>query len=70
MHAIDMDGDGQIDLDEFVSAMATVKEVKVAGDIFRWRQLFDRFDVNESGDLGPEELEEMAGKLWGSVRDG
>ena len=65
MKAIDMDGDGLIDIDEFVSAMATVKEVKIAGDLFRWRQLFDRFDVDESGDLGLEELEAMAGKIWG-----
>lgn len=66
MHAIDMDGDGSIDLDEFVSAMATVKEVKLAGEIFKWRVLFDRFDVHQSGELGHQELDEMATKMWGA----
>lgn len=66
MHAIDLDGDGSVDVDEFVSAIATVKEVQLAGEIFKWRQLFDRFDSDGSGELGHEEVEEMATKMWGA----
>lgn len=66
MNAIDLDGDGLVDVDEFVSAMVTVKEVKLAGEIFKWRQLFSRYDVDGSGELGHDELEEMANKMWGS----
>jgi calcium-dependent protein kinase len=65
MVAIDLDGDGEIDIDEFVSAMATVKEVKQAGEIFKWHQLFNRYDADGSGELGQDEVEEMATKMWG-----
>jgi Ca2+-binding EF-hand superfamily protein/CRP-like cAMP-binding protein len=65
MAAIDLDGDGEIDIDEFVSAMATVKEVKQAGEIFKWHQLFNRYDADGSGELGQDEVEEMAAKMWG-----
>ena len=53
------DGNGVIDLDEFISAMATVKEVRMAGDIFKWRQTFDQYDEDQSGELSGDELKKM-----------
>ena len=65
MLAIDLDGDGAVDLEEFISAMATVKEVQDASAIFQWRQLFERYDQDESGELGRAELMVMAEEMWG-----
>ena len=64
MLEIDSDGNGVVDLDEFISAMATVKEVRMAGDIFKWRQTFDRYDEDQSGELSGEELKKMTSELW------
>eukprot|EP01043_Picozoa_sp_COSAG02_P013624 COSAG02_NODE_548_length_20472_cov_5.958524_14_plen_1411_part_00 len=64
MLEMDSDGNGVIDLDEFISAMATVKEVRMAGDIFKWRQTFDRYDEDQSGELSGEELKKMTSELW------
>ena len=64
MLAIDLDGDGAVDLEEFISAMATVKEVQDASAIFQWRQLFERYDQDESGELGRAELMVMAEEMW------
>lgn len=64
MLEMDSDGNGTIDLDEFISAMATVKEVRMAGDIFKWRQTFDQYDEDQSGELSGDELKKMAEELW------
>ena len=64
MIEMDSDGNGVIDLEEFISAMATVKEVKMAGDIFKWRQLFNHYDVDDSGELSGEELKKMTEEMW------
>lgn len=64
MLEMDSDGNGVIDLDEFISAMATVKEVRMAGDIFKWRQTFDQYDEDQSGELSGDELKKMTEELW------
>ena len=64
MLEMDSDGNGLIDLDEFIGAMATVKEVRMAGDIFTWRQTFDRYDEDKSGELSADELKKMVSELW------
>ena len=46
--------------------MATVKEVKIAGEIFKWRQAFDRYDKDGSGELSRSELFELVKELWGT----
>ena len=65
MIEIDTDGNGFIDIDEFISAMATVNEVRIAGEIFKWRQAFDKHDVDNSGELSSSELLSLVGELWG-----
>jgi Ca2+-binding EF-hand superfamily protein len=64
MIEIDSDGNGVIDIDEFISAMATVKEVRVAGEIFKWRQCFDKYDTDKSGELSPSELFQLVDELF------
>ena len=64
MDEIDTDGNGVVDMEEFISAMATVKEVKIAGDIFKWRQAFDRYDTDNSGELSREELYQLVQEIW------
>jgi Ca2+-binding EF-hand superfamily protein/tetrahydromethanopterin S-methyltransferase subunit G len=64
MIEIDTDGNGVIDIDEFISAMATVKEVRVAGEIFKWRQCFDKYDTDKSGELSPSELFQLVDELF------
>ena len=64
MIEIDTDGNGFIDVDEFISAMATVKEVKMAGEIFKWRQCFDKYDTDKSGELSSDELHSLVNELW------
>ena len=54
--AVDKSGDGVVTLDEFIVAMATVEELKLAGDIFKWRTAFDNFDADGSGFVDGDEL--------------
>ena len=36
----------------------------MAGDIFKWRQTFDQYDEDQSGELSGEELKKMTEELW------
>ena len=46
--------------------MATNEALQHSGDIFEWRQLFDRFDADESGFLDGAEMTQLAHELWGA----
>ena len=48
-------------------AMATSEELKMAGDIFKWRSTFDRFDADGSGFVDGDELMDMVKELVGHV---
>lgn len=45
--------------------MATSEELKMAGDIFKWRSAFDRFDADGSGFVDGDELMDMVKELVG-----
>ena len=36
----------------------------MAGDIFKWRQTFDQYDEDQSGELSGDELKKMTEELW------
>ena len=41
MAAVDTSGDGSINLEEFIEAMATVPALQHASDVYKWRQTFN-----------------------------
>ena len=48
-------------------AMATSQELRMAGEIFKWRSTFDRFDADGSGFVDGDELMDMVKELVGGV---
>ena len=48
-------------------AMATSEPLKMAGEIFKWRSTFDRFDADGSGFVDADELMDMVKELIGGV---
>ena len=64
MVQIDTDGDGSVDLQEFIDAMSTVEEVRMAGEAFRVKQIFDKYDKDDSGELSIDELKELMREVW------
>jgi Ca2+-binding EF-hand superfamily protein len=48
-------------------AMATSEPLKMAGEIFKWRSTFDRFDADGSGFVDGDELMDMVKELLGGV---
>jgi Ca2+-binding EF-hand superfamily protein len=61
---------GLIGLEEFIVAMATSEQLKMAGEIFKWRSTFDRFDADGSGFVDGDELMDMVKELVGDVEAG
>ena len=47
--------------------MATSEPLKMAGEIFKWRSTFDRFDADGSGFVDGDELMDMVKELLGGV---
>ena len=47
--------------------MATSEPLKMAGEIFKWRSTFDRFDADGSGFVDADELMDMVKELIGGV---
>lgn len=47
--------------------MATSEPLKMAGEIFKWRSTFDRFDADGSGFVDGDELMDMVKELIGGV---
>jgi Ca2+-binding EF-hand superfamily protein/CRP-like cAMP-binding protein len=43
MAAVDTSGDGAINLEEFIEAMATVPALQHAADVYKWRQTFNEY---------------------------
>lgn len=67
IQAVDKSGDGVVSLDEFITAMATIPELRLAGDIFKWRAAFEKFDSDGSGFVDGDELLEMVKDLSGDA---
>ena len=40
---MDESGDGFVSLEEFIGAMGTVEELRHAGDIFKWKRMFEKY---------------------------
>ena len=53
---IDRSGDGEITMDELVNALGTLPELQILGQVFSWRQAFDKFDVDGAGFVDSEEV--------------
>lgn len=71
LRALDADGDGTLDYNEFAAAAAHLHSVQlVRGDMTRWRErmrtAFDKLDVNHDGFLDVHELGQL---LNGTVDD-
>jgi calmodulin len=69
MREIDTDGNGVVDLEEFIAAMATVPEVTMAGEAFKVKWLFEKYDTDNSGELSGGELKQLVAEAWGQEAD-
>lgn len=61
----DADGSGDVSLDEFLRGVVCAPELQFIGTIFTWREVFTRFDADQSGTVDHQELEEMMDELMG-----
>ena len=39
-----------------VAAVVTVPELKIVGDVFKWKNVFDTYDADNSGEVDRDEL--------------
>eukprot|EP01051_Picozoa_sp_SAG22_P016666 SAG22_NODE_2398_length_2618_cov_1.421199_1_plen_137_part_00 len=56
MSAVDKNGDDEASLEELIVAITTSAELQQLGDIFVWRQHFERFDIDRSGFVDSDEV--------------
>eukprot|EP01052_Picozoa_sp_SAG31_P019276 SAG31_NODE_1399_length_8500_cov_22.401857_5_plen_138_part_00 len=56
MSTIDKDGDDAVSLEELIVGITTSSQLQQLGDIFIWRQHFEKFDIDSSGFIDSEEV--------------
>ena len=51
-----------------VTAVVTVPELKIVGDVFKWKSVFDTYDADNSGEVDRDELECELSQLRTDIR--
>eukprot|EP01047_Picozoa_sp_COSAG01_P099818 COSAG01_NODE_29768_length_630_cov_0.862524_1_plen_108_part_10 len=62
----DINNDNLVSLDEFLRGVVTVPELKIVGEVFKWKQIFDTYDADKSGMVDKEELSLMLQDIIGA----
>ena len=56
MSAVDKNGDNAVSFEELIVGITTSNQLQLLGDIFFWRQQFEKFDVDRSGFVDSDEV--------------